>query len=35
MEETFIDVDEKNTTEKEFYSNDNKKIFNIDNINIY
>ena len=34
MEETIIDFDEKNTTEKEFYSNDNKKIFNIDNINI-
>ena len=34
MEETIIDFGEKNTTEKEFYSNDNEKIFNIDNINI-
>ena len=34
MEETIIDFGEKNTTEKEFYSNDNTKIFNIDNINI-
>ena len=29
-----IDFDEKNTTEKEFYSNDNKKIFKINDINI-
>ena len=34
MERTIIDFGEKNTTEKEFYSNDNKKIFNIDNISI-
>ena len=34
MERTIIDIGEKNTTEKVFYSNDNKKIFNIDNVNI-
>ena len=34
MERTIIDFGEKNTTEKIFYSNDNKKIFNIDGINI-
>ena len=34
MERTIIDFGEKNTIEKEFYSNDNKKMFNIDNISI-
>ena len=34
MEETIIYFGDKNTTEKEFYSNNNKNIFNIDNINI-
>ena len=31
---TIIDFGEKKTTEKEFYSHDNKKIFNINDINI-
>ena len=29
-----IDFDEKSTTEKEFYSDDNKKKFNVNGINI-
>ena len=34
MEGIIIDFSEKKTTEKEFYGNDNKKIFNIKDINI-
>ena len=34
MVRTIIDFGEKKTTKKEFYSNDNKKIFNINEINI-
>ena len=34
MERTITDFGEKNTTEKIFYCNDNKNLFNIDNVNI-
>ena len=34
MEGIIIGFDEKKTTQKEFYSNDNKKIFKINDINI-
>ena len=34
MERTIIDFVKKNTTEKNFYCSDNKKLFNIDNVNI-
>ena len=34
MEGIIIDFDEKKTTQKEFYSSDNKKIFKINDINI-
>ena len=34
IEGIIIDFGEKKTTEKEFYGNDNKKIFNIKDINI-
>ena len=34
MERTIIDFAEKNFAEKKNYRNDNKKLFNIDNINI-
>ena len=34
MGRRIIDFGKKKTTKKEFYSDDNNKIFNIDNINI-
>ena len=34
MERTIKDFGEKNTTEKNVYCNDNKNLFNIDNVNI-
>ena len=34
MERTITDFGEKSTTENFFYCNDNKNLFNIDNVNI-